>query len=125
MADADAAVERDRVRGPLALWLALLAGPAAASLQLSVNYALVKWACAAGASWVLVALTAGFLALALAGIALGTVHFVSVRGGHPVAQTWSAQSRRLLAVTAIGLNALIAVFLINALIAIAALSPCE
>jgi hypothetical protein len=28
----DTAVERDRVRGPFALWLALFAGPAAASL---------------------------------------------------------------------------------------------
>jgi hypothetical protein len=121
----DTAVERDRVRGPFALWLALLAGPAAASLQLSVNYALVKWACAAGASWVLALLTAAFLATAVAGIALGTVHVLGVSEAHPVAQTWSAQSRKLLAVTAIGLDALIAVFLINALIAIATLSPCE
>jgi hypothetical protein len=121
----DTALERDRVRGPFALWLALLAGPAAASLQLSVNYALVKWACAAGASWVLALLTTSFLAIAVAGIALGTVHFTGVSGEHPVAQTWSAQSRKLLAVIAIGLNALIAVFLINTLIAIATLSPCE
>jgi hypothetical protein len=122
---ADAAIERDPVRGPFALLLALLAGPAAASLQLSVNYGLVKWACAANASWVLAALAAGFLAVAASGAALGTVHLLGVRHEHPAARTWSSQSRHLLAAVAIGVDALIAIFLINTLIAIATLSPCE
>jgi hypothetical protein len=107
------------------LWLALLAGPGAASLQLSVNYALVKWACANGGEWVLTAIAVTLLAVALGGAALGLLHFVSVHQGPPVAEAWSADSRRLLAATAIGLDALVATFLINVLIALAALTPCE
>ena len=121
----DTVVEREVVRGPFGLWLALLAGPAGASLQLSVNYALVKWACAAGASWVLAGLALVFLAMAGAGLALGATHLVSVGGDHPAGQTWSAQSRHLLAAVAVGMNSLVAIFLINTLIGIAALSPCE
>jgi hypothetical protein len=112
-------------RGPLGLWLALLAGPAAASTQLSINYALVKWACANGGEWVLTVLAAGLLALALAGAALGGVHLFGGRGDDGTARTWSANSRHLLAATAIGLDLLIAIVLVNALIAIAALTPCE
>jgi hypothetical protein len=121
----DTVIEREVVRGPFGLWLALLAGPAGASLQLSVNYALVKWACAAGASWVLATLALVFLAMAVAGLVLGATHLVSVEGDHPAGRTWSAQSRRLLAAVAIGVDSLVAIFLINTLIAIATLSPCE
>ncbi len=112
-------------RSPLGLWLALLAGPTAGSLQLSVNYALVKWACASGGEWVLTAIAAVLLVLSLGGAGLGALHLVGVGEQHAVARTWSAESRRLLAATAIGLDALIAVFLVNTLIAFAALTPCE
>ena len=121
----DTVVERDVVRGPFGLWLALLAGPAGASLQLSVNYALVKWACAAGASWVLAGLALVFLAMVGAGLALGATHLLSVGGDDPAGRTFSAQSRHLLAAVAVGMNSLVAIFLINTLIGIAALSPCE
>ena len=105
------------------LWLALLAGPVAASLQLSVNYALVKWACSHGGAWVLGTLAAIFLLLSLVGVALGATQLTRVADQGP--QLWSTQSRQLLAITAIGLNALIVVFLINSLLAIKVLSPCE
>ena len=49
----------------------------------------------------------------------------SIRGDDGVARLWSADSRRLLAVIAVGLDAVFAVVLLNALIAIAVLSPCE
>lgn len=113
------------VRQPYGLWLALLAGPTAASLQLSVNYALVKWACAARAAWVLPAVAAVLLAIAVGGGLLGVTHLAVARRDDAVARTWSAESRRLLALMAIGLDALIALFLVNTLIAMAALSPCE
>ena len=70
-------------------------------------------------------LAAGFLAIAMAGVALGAVHLLGVGDEHPAGRTWSAQSRHLLAAIAIGVDALIAIFLINSLIAIATLSPCE
>jgi hypothetical protein len=107
------------------LWLALLAGPVAASVQLSISYALVKWACANGGEWVLTAITAALLALTLGGAALGGVALTAARRTDAGAHTWSAASRRLLAITAIGLDLLIAIFLVNTLIAIAALTPCE
>jgi succinate dehydrogenase/fumarate reductase cytochrome b subunit len=120
-----AALHRLSPRGPAGLWMALLAGPAAASLQLSVNYALVKWACAAAGEWLLVVLATAFLAVSAAGAALGFVHFASPGAQREAAQAWSADSRRLLAATAIGLNLLIALLLVNTLIAYAALTPCE
>ena len=113
-------VDRAVPRGPAGLWLALLAGPTAGAMQLSVNYALVKWACAAHQMWVLAA-----LAVLLLLIALGAIQLVSVRQGDRVAALWSADSRRLLAAIAIGLDVFVAVFIVNALIAIAVLSPCE
>jgi hypothetical protein len=119
------AVDRPAVRGALGLWLALLAGPFAATLQLSLNYALVKWACANGGEWVLTAITVAVFALAIGGAALGVVHLAAVRddrGGVPI---WSADSRRVLAIVAVGLDLLIAIFLVNTLIAMAALTPCE
>ena len=113
------------LRGPAALWVALLAGPAAAGLQLSVSYALVKWACASGGEWLLVGLAVAFLLVAAGSAALGFVHLVSVGDEHGAARTWSADSRRVLAVTAIGLNALIVLFFVNTLIAHLGLTPCE
>ena len=112
-------------RSTVGLWLALLAGPSAASVQLSVNYALIKWACAHGGGWVLTTIAATLLAVSVGGATLGLVHLVNVDDGQPAAQAWSAGSRRILAATAVGLNALIAIFLINTLIALAALTPCE
>ena len=107
------------------LWLALLAGPAAASLQLSVNYALVKWACRQGGAWVLWALTAAFMVVSVIGVALALVHLVRAGDRHPATQIWSTESRRLLAMTAVGLDALVVVFLLNSMIALQVLSPCE
>ena len=125
MATTADAVDRPATRGPLGLWLALLAGPAAGALQLSVNYALVKWACAAHQAWVLGALAGLLLLVTLSGLALGVGHLVSTRADDRVALLWSADSRRLLAAIAVGLDAFFAIFVLNALIAIAVLSPCE
>jgi hypothetical protein len=70
-------------------------------------------------------MAAAMLLVSLGGAALGYLHLAGVDESHPVAQTWSADSRRLLAATAIGLDVLIAIVLVNTLIAIAALTPCE
>jgi hypothetical protein len=120
-----AALTRVAPRGPASLWVALLSGPAVAGLQLSVNYALVKWACVAGGEWVLAVLVAVFLAVTLVGGALALMHLVDVGEEHAAAQTWSASSRHLLAIVALSLNGFVAIFLVNSAIGIAALSPCE
>ena len=59
------------------------------------------------------------------GMGLPPLLRAAVRGEDRVARTWSADSRRLLAVIAIALNGFMALFLINVLIAMASLSPCE
>lgn len=54
-------------RGIAMLWFAMLAGPAAWSLGLGLDYALVRVACSAGTTLPLHAVTLGSLALAAAG----------------------------------------------------------
>jgi len=112
-------------RGPIDLWMALLAGPVAGALQLSVGYALVKWACAAGGEWLLGVLAGVFLATALGGAAWAATHLRTTGEPDRSRQEWSAGSRQLVAMMAIGVNLLTAIFMANAIIAIAALSPCE
>lgn len=112
-------------RSPLGLWLALLSGPLAASIQLSVGYALVKWACANGGTWALGVLAGVLLAAVLGGGALAAVHLADTGPEDAVARTWSPSSRGLLAVVALALNVFTAIFLTNVIIALSALSPCE
>jgi hypothetical protein len=112
-------------RGAVSLWLAFITGPVAAALQLLVNYALVKWACATGGEWVLGALTAVLLVVALGGAAVAARHLREARPDQAAADMWSADSRRLIAATAVGVDVLVALFLVNSAIAIAALTPCE
>jgi hypothetical protein len=51
-------------------WAGLAAGPAAWAVATQLNYALVPWACARGAAWLVVPGLALLLALAAAGGAL-------------------------------------------------------
>jgi hypothetical protein len=113
------------VRNPITLWVALLVGPTVSALQLTVGYALVKWACAAGGEWVLALLAGVFLALALAGAALAVGHLQTSGERPPGGPPWSTESRQLLATVALAVNLFTVVFIGNALIGIAALSPCE
>ena len=123
MTAADTA-ERMARRGAASLWLALATGPIASGLHLGVGYALVKWSCASRATWALALIAALSFVIAAGGAALALVHVAddraSLAGG-----AWSLDSRRLLALVALGLNVLLAVFIVNTCIAIATLSPCE
>jgi hypothetical protein len=51
----------------LSLWAAVLGAPVLWLSHLQVSYMLVPWTCATGRRWVLHAVSAGFLALTLAG----------------------------------------------------------
>ena len=53
------------------LWFGVLAGPAAAGLNMFAGYALTKWACASGHTFVLTAIAAVTLMVALSGAWVG------------------------------------------------------
>ena len=69
----EASVSRDywEGQGLVLLWFAVLAGPAALFANLFAGYALVKWACGTGQTFVLTAIDVAMLALALAGAWVG------------------------------------------------------
>jgi hypothetical protein len=58
-------------QGLVLLWFAVLAGPAALFANLFAGYALVKWACGTGHTFVLTAIDGAMLALASAGAWVG------------------------------------------------------
>ena len=58
-------------RGLALLWFAVLAGPAALFANQFAGYALVKWACASGHTYVLTGIAVATLCLALAGAWVG------------------------------------------------------
>ena len=58
-------------RGLALLWFAVLAGPAAVAANQFAGYALVKWVCASGHTYVLTAIDIAMLGLALAGFWVG------------------------------------------------------
>jgi hypothetical protein len=53
------------------LWFAVLAGPAAVAANMLAGYALTKWACASGHTFVLTAIAAVMLIVALSGAWVG------------------------------------------------------
>ena len=106
------------------LWFAVLAGPAAVALNILVGYALVKWACASGHTYVLTALAALMLGLALAGAWVGWACRAEIRdaneqGGRIVDRSYFG------ALVAIGLSAIAALLLIMQAYPHFVLSPCE
>jgi hypothetical protein len=114
------------IRRPVGLVVALISAPAAVTLQLSISYALVKWACATDRAWVLGLLAGIAFACTLAGVALGAWNLeTATRWDAGGDWYWSGRSRRLLACVAIGLGLFSAIFVVNSAIAIAHLSPCE
>ena len=60
-------------RGLALLWFAVLAGPVAVATNMLAGYALVKWACASGNTFVLTTIALAALVLALAGVGVGWV----------------------------------------------------
>jgi hypothetical protein len=94
---------------PLALWTGILAGPAAWALDLSISYALVKWACSTQHGGVLRAMTFAALTLVAAG---GVASYLALRrtagdtptdGGNPRQR---ARFMAVLGLTSCGLFAL-------------------
>ena len=74
MARAEAERYFSEKRGLLSLWVGVLIGPVVWLALLELNFALVPWACAAGANWPMLATTL----VALAAVAAGAL--LSLRG---------------------------------------------
>ena len=111
-------------RGLVQLMAALFAGPVAAALHLQVSYALVKWTCATGGTGLLIAVAAVACIVSLAGAWLGW----SLMGRMPqVSEAGACRVDRsfFIAVVAIGLDVLLALFVIVSAFAVFVLSPCE
>jgi hypothetical protein len=107
------------------LWFALAAGPAAASLNLGIGYALVKPSCAGGSARPRGAVAACSALVALGGAWMGLVRFLDIGTSREEGQPWTRDSRRLLAVVAIALDLLLTLFIVATAVAMAVLSPCE
>lgn len=58
-------------RGLALLWFAVLAGPAAVAANQFAGYALVKWVCASGHTYVLTGIAIAMLGVSLAGAWIG------------------------------------------------------
>jgi hypothetical protein len=112
-------------RGGRLLWAALAAGPAAAALNEGIGYALVKPACAAGGVSSIVVLAAACAVVALAGAWIGLQHYLDARASRDTDQPWTRGSRQFLALTAIGLDLLVVLFILNSFLPMLVLSPCE
>jgi hypothetical protein len=112
-------------RGLVLLWTSTLAGPVAFAINLQVGYALVKWACSREQAFLLPLVSVLALALTTWGAWLGWTCLVKVRdaaneeGGRQI--DWSY----FMAVVAIGLNGLLALWILTTMFPQAVLSPCE
>ena len=112
-------------RGLVLLWASMLAGPVAFAINLQVGYALVKWACSREQTFLLPLVALLALALTAWGAWLGWSCLVKVRdtaneqGGRIVDRSY------FMAVVAIGLNALLALWILTTMFPQAVLSPCE
>ena len=111
-------------RGLVQLMAALFVGPVAAGLHLQISYALVKWTCATGGTVVLIAVAALACGLSLAGAwlawsLLARMRQVSEDGGRRIDRSF------FLAIVAIGLDVLLALFVVISAFAVFVLSPCE
>jgi hypothetical protein len=106
------------------LWFAVLAGPVAVALNMLIGYALVKWACAGGRTYVLTSVAVVTLALALSGTWVGwtcraQIGDANEHGGRIVDRSY------FVALVAIGLSALTALLVVMQAYPHFVLSPCE
>lgn len=111
--------------GLVLLWTSMLSGPVAFAVNLQVGYALVKWACSREQTFLLPLVALMALALTGLGAWLGWSCLVKVReaadeeGGSVIDRSY------FMAVVAIGLNALLALWILTTMFPQAVLSPCE
>ena len=111
-------------RGLALLWFAVLAGPAALFANQFAGYALVKWACASGHTYVLTGIAIAMLCLALAGTWVGWTCRNRLRdateyGGRIIDRSY------FVAIVGVGLGLLTALLIVMQAYPHFILSPCE
>ena len=111
-------------RGLALLWFAVLAGPAALFANQFVGYALVKWACASGHTYVLTGIAIAMLCLALAGAWVGwtcrnRLRDATENGGRIIDRSY------FVAIVGVGLGLLTALLIVMQAYPHFILSPCE
>ena len=111
-------------RGLALLWFAVLAGPGALFANLFAGYALVKWACASGHTFLLTAISVAALGLSLAGAWVGWTCRERLRnateyGGRIIDRSY------FLAIVGIGLALVNALLIVMQAYPHFLLSPCE
>jgi hypothetical protein len=111
-------------RGLVLLWLSIISGPFAWSLNQLIGYALVKPVCAADTPFALTALAAGTLGIALLGAWTGWGLFRELRDAHPKGGRPEDRSQ-MLAIMGIGLNLLLGLLILVSGVQPFFLSPCE
>lgn len=111
-------------RGLALLGFAVLSGPTALALNMFAGYALVKWACASGHTFVLTTITAVMLGLALTGAWVGWTCRDRLRGANEEGARIIDRSY-FAALVGIGLATISALLLVMQAYPHFVLSPCE
>jgi hypothetical protein len=111
-------------RGLALLWFAVLAGPAALFANQFAGYALVKWACASGRTYVLTGMAIATLGVALAGAWVGwtcrgRLRDATESGGRIIDRSY------FVAIVGIGLALITALVIVMQAYPHFFLSPCE
>jgi len=110
--------------GLVLLWTSMLSGPIAFGLNLQSGYALVKWACSRDQRFVLPLVAIACFGVAMYGVYLGWTLLgktgdATEAGGREVDRSY------FMAMTAIGLNALLGLLILTTMVSQFVLSPCE
>ena len=112
-------------RGLVLLWLAFVSGPAAWALNQLIGYALVKPACRAdGTRFIHLGLSGATLLLTILGGSVALSCLLQLRRANPTGSRRDDRSQ-LLAISGVGLNALLALLIVTAAIAQFLLGPCD
>jgi hypothetical protein len=107
------------------LMFGLLSGPFAWAFDLQISYSLVKWVCASGNWFVLVASSVGALAVVALGATAAWRRSTGLGDQLDPDGAAGADAGRFLAITAVGLNILFAVLILTSIVPRFVLSPCE
>jgi hypothetical protein len=112
-------------RGRVLVWASVLLAPSAITVDIGVGYALVRWVCATGHTYVLSFVSIAALAIAGTGIWLGWSELVRLRGAAVDDGERVVDRNYFLAIVAIAINTLVAIVVVTAAVPPFVLGSCE